>query len=51
MLSVQSPKVGGQQNVVVNSIGMTEEAVVEELASVTENHELIDASIGDYEGF
>ena len=52
ILSVRTPKVGGQQTVVVSALGMTEATVTAALTAViTTNHELIDVSTGDYGGF
>lgn len=51
ILSVSTPKVGGQQRVTVQAIGMTEAEVIAAIAEVTGNHELIDVSKGSYEGF
>lgn len=50
ILSVRTPKVGGQQRVVVSAVGMTESEVSDALAAVTNSHLLIDESAGDYEG-
>jgi hypothetical protein len=51
VISVRTPLVGGQQTVVVSAFGMTEAAVNASLSEVTANHELIDVSKSDYDGF
>jgi len=51
ILSVRTPKVGGQQQVVVSALGMTEAAVTAALSEVTANHKLIDVSKSNYAGF
>lgn len=51
ILSVQTPKVGGQQQVVVQALGMTSTEVDAALSEVAANHVLIDEGKGDYEGF
>ena len=51
ILSVQTPKVGGQQQVSVSVFEMSEAEVTAALAEVTASHELIDVSTRDYQGF
>jgi len=50
ILSVRTPRVGGQQQVVVSAFGMTSAEVGSDLSEVTANHKLVDQSDGDYEG-
>ena len=51
IVRVQTPKVGGQQQVVVQAIGMSETEVAAAISEVTENHQLIDVSKENHEGF
>jgi len=51
ILSVRTPRVGGQQLVVVDAIGADEATVVAAISEVTANHKLVDQNIQDYEGF
>jgi len=51
ILNVRTPLVGGQQQVVVQAIGLADTAVATALSEVTSDHILIDESKGKYEGF
>lgn len=50
ILSVRTPLVGGQQQVVVQAVGLTQNQVGEALGDVSDKHKLVDISRGDYEG-
>ena len=50
ILSVSTPKIGGQQQVRVQAFNLDEAAVVLAVSEVTENHKTIDVSASDVEG-
>jgi len=50
ILSLQTPLVGGNQQVSVTAFSMTSAQVDSDLSEVTSNHTLIDESVQDYEG-
>ncbi len=50
ILSVSTPKVGGQQRVQVQAFNLEEATVVSEVSEVTANHELIDITTSDVDG-
>lgn len=51
IISVRTPKVGGQQQVQTSALGITEAQVTAALSEVTASHKLIDVSKGSYQGF
>jgi hypothetical protein len=50
ILSVSTPKVGGQQRVQVQAFNLSEATVVSEVSEVTASHELVDITTSDVEG-
>jgi hypothetical protein len=50
ILSVRTPKIGGQQTVQVSVLKMTGAQVASALSEVTSSHKLINESVSDFEG-
>lgn len=51
ILTVSTQKVGGQQRVSVQALGLSEAEVTSAVAEVTVNHKLIDQATGNYQGY
>lgn len=52
IINVQTPRTGGQQQVVVSTIGLNDSPDVKNaISAITGNHKLVDESIGNFEGY
>ena len=51
ILNVETPKVGGVQQVVVTALGLSESLVTSELSQVTANHKLVNQATQNFNGF